>query len=294
MKPKQLFATLGLLGLLLAGCQPSGNISATLPAVVQTKNTPTSPSNPLPTHPGGVCANLDMNAWADSLPYPEAVLTEQSYRGQRSLVLWYADPGLTEATPEELETLAAESALSTLKQLMQAQACFASFESVYVTVVDAGYQLRFSGSVRTEDLAQLSNTDLDDGSGEVGSGRLSPTAEESASGAGQSCLWTDVSTPLSESFSSDLLPAAFTLTRDPVGTHLSAYVTVPHSPDREATQQIAEAVYSSTGCLQTTLTDITLTLTLPNSQLVVTAYQPLSGENGPDPEAFRYTRFDPQ
>lgn len=294
MKKRFLFIFLIFLAMGLTGCGSSPSNGTSIDPTV----TPFNISEPIPS-PSPVSATkescditaINLDTWKQALPYPEITLFPQIYQGQASLTFWFVNPNLDQAGIEEVDTWAAESAITALKLVSIADDCLFEFENVYTSVVDNGYRLRFSGSIRTADIAQISTSDLDAGGGESGGGQILPV-EGDIAGSGQSCQWTQISANLNGLLEDTALSSAFTLIRDTGGTNINAFIQVSQTPDDAAIAQLIETLYAGAGCLQTTLNGISIAITLPDSRLVLTGYQPTMPEGGYDPTALTFARFD--
>lgn len=279
----------------MSACTFPTNQAAPAPSVTPLdQHAPTI--SPLPTSNQEETCNLaaiHLETWKQTLPYPEIILVPQIYLGETSLIVWYPDPALSQTNSEEIDTQASQSAIAVANQLSIEDACLFAFDSVYITVVDPGYQLRFSGSLRTADLPQTLTGNLANQNAETGGGQVLPTENED-SGAGQSCQWTQISGTLNELVAENTTSSAFALGRDAGGTNITAYLQFSTAPTDEALSEIIETLYGGLGCLQSTVNGISIAITLPDAQLVLTGYQPLNPAGSYDPATFTFTRFDAQ
>lgn len=280
---------------LMVGCTPVDNI-ATSPTSLPTEsaNQEAFPTSTMLSSTPDACqfSDSDLSTWAASLPYEEAALFPQTYQEQSTLNLWFMNPSLTQANTEEVSIWAMESAFSALKQLTLQDDCVMEFDNFFVTVVDPQYRAWFSGSIRPADVEQLNLAELNNGNGEIGGGRITPTDENTSTGGGQTCRWGDIAGAFQKQFPSNNQSIAFTLIQNPEGLELTAYFVVPQTPTDEEVAHLAPVFYDVAGCWQPQIQGISIILMLPNYQLLLTGYQPVRPGGGFDLSELTYTRFD--
>lgn len=286
---------MGLLVWVMVSCT-SPDKGGTLPLPLQTEpaNQEAIPASSLVSASPAACqfSGDALSGWAASLPFVEVGLFPQNYQEHSTLNLWFVNAALTQANPDEISTWAAESAISALKQLTSQDNCVMEFDTVFITVMDPQYQVWFTGNLQPADVAQITLGEGNDHSSEVGGGQIIPTDANAPAGGGQACRWVDRYQSLSEQFSTPYQYSSFMLNRDAGGTTLFAYLVLPHRPTDEYIAQLVATIYDLTGCFQAQLDGISITLTLPNSQLILTGYQPLGTGDGYDPATLTYNRFE--
>lgn len=234
-----------------------------------------------------------VQTWTASLPYPEAVIIPQSYQEKSSLILWLVDPSLVSGDPELNQELAANQALFSALKIYQHTECVQNFDDIYASIVDSDYRLWFSGSFRTADLPGLQLEETGAGTEqEIGGGRISSSVGGQSAGAEASCSWKEASQILSQHFSKRNQPAVFYYLRDTGGANLYVHLVTSSPQGGEPAQQWVSEIYPLLPCLYAALDGITITLTLPNNQILLTGYQPLNPDGSYDPEKFTSTSFD--
>jgi len=290
MNPRNILLLLGLILITLAACTPSETLPEPTPiALSQTSSGPRSPTS-LPA-PSGTCQfnRSYLDGLAASLSFDQAEVSHQSFGDEDTLAIWLVSPDIVPSAGEQSLATAEQQAIQTSKTLVDDNPCLLEIETLHLTVVDAEYRQWFSGSLRTTDLANLQTeqtgggTEPEQGGGWEGLPQNTlPAADPDA------CTWQEMSTRLKREFSSQQEDSVFTFVRDAGGNIIYAQWSVP---DQGAALNVLESVLKIAGqisCLSPPTTGISILLTLPDGQTLLSGFLPIDPSQGADPAAFTY------
>jgi hypothetical protein len=294
MKWRHMIIGLFAAAVLFAGCSPAGNPPA--PTAIKIDKTSSLPRTPTSTP--SVLEDCQPNhalldELAASLPFEQAEVAHQAYGGENSLMIWLVSPKITQISEEQNQAIAEEQAIQAAKALLEANTCLLDFDALQLTVVDAEYRLWFSGSIRTIDLPSLQSEQTGGGTEtEQGGGREEPLPDTLPTENADACTWVEAAARLREDFSTDQVEAVFTFVRDVGGNNIYAQWMVP---DRQSTLNVIEIVAKIAGhvsCLHPPPTGISILLTLPDGQTLLTGYQPIGEGQSIDPGDFTFSFID--
>lgn len=285
---------LSLTLILLAACSPSeSRPEPTSITLGESSSIPLSPTSPPSTSADRKCPlnRSYLDALAAGLPIGQAVLSHQSYGGEDTLAVWLVSPEIDPTAVEQGQAIAEQQAIQVSKTLVESDPCLLEIETLLVTVVDAEYRQWFSGSLRTIDLPNLQTEQSGGGTeSEQGGGRESLSQNTLPADA---CTFPEVAAQLKSEFSSRQLAASFTFVRDAGGNIVYAQWSVP---DREAALNVLDSVLviaGQTPCLYPPATGISVLLTLPDGQTLLSGLLPIAPSQDIDPSTFTFN-FIPQ
>lgn len=274
--------------LLLAACSAGPSPAIDTPIPIMELNTPSD----LPESTQAVTPECQpipelLDGLAASLPFPQAVVMQQSYGGEDSLNIWLVSPDLDQAAFEQKQPLAEQQAVLAASTLLGTSDCLLDYETMHLTVVDSGYLLWFSGSLRTVDIPDQPTAPEGGGGGDAaqGGGREAPAGDSLPSG---SCPWSEAAQNLKEDFSARQIAAWFTFVRDAGGNNVSAQWAVPDQQAALETLNSLPQITSQVSCVHPPVTGISVLLTLPDGQTLLTGYQPIQDGKSMDPAEFDY------
>ncbi len=282
--------------LILSGC--SLFTSSPAPTPIPISDSSSQPRTPTTTpEPSGECqlTRSFLDELAAILPEEQSVITHQTYGGEDELAVWLVSPNINQPSPEQNQAIAEGQAIQAGKTLLEAAPCLMEIETLKISVVDVGYQLWFSGSLRTVDLPDL-QTEQSGGGSETqqGGGRINPAIPTLPPLQADACSWPEAASRLKESFAARQPDAAFTFVRDVGGNNVYAQWSVP---DRQAALEIIQSVTeiaAQVACLHPPATGISILLTLPDGQILLTGYQPINEDHSIDPAAFTFNMIEQQ
>ncbi len=263
---------LSVLSILLAACAapPSQTIQPE-----PTSTVTTAPAQPAESNQTGQCLpdQTLLDQFRSVLPYEQAVLVQEAFAGERTLIVWFVDPTLEPALPELSAELAAVHAVEALRNLYQASACLSEFQIVHVNVVDSQYNQMFSAPIRFADIPPL----VDSGSGggpneQSGGGRAEITPAPLLSPPKGACAWMETSLNLSDDLAKREISAAFYFIRDPGGSIIYAQWSVVSTENVLSALQELENIYNQIACLYPQPTGLSLTLTSPAGMILLTGF----------------------
>ncbi len=290
MNTRSILLVLSLALILLTACTPSETLpESTFIPLSETSSGPRSPTSP--SSPTGSCVltRTFLDGLSSSLPFEQTVITHQSYGGEESLGIWLVSQEIIPTNADQSLATAELQAIQVSKALVDANPCLLEIETMQLTVVDAEYQLWFSGSLRTIDLPNLQTEEIGGGAEtEQGGGRESLPPNTESSAGPDACTWQELALQLKNDFSSRQVDAAFTFIRDAGGNIVYAQWSVP---DQGAALNILDNVMAIAGqasCLFPPTTGISILLTLPNGQTLLSGFLPIDPTQGADPAAFTF------
>jgi len=213
----------------------------------------------------------------------------QAYAREDALTIWMVSPEIDQAAFEQKTSVAELQAILAAKILVESGNCIRNFNTMQFIVVDQGYQLWFSGSLRTRDVPDLQVEQTGGGTDSPqGGGREQPIESTPLPENALACTWPEVTSRLKDTFSSKNVDASFYYARDAGGSNVYTQWAVP---DSEAALNVVDnltQIAVEIGCLYPPADGISVLLTLPDGQTLLSGYLPL-GENGTfDPAQFSF------
>ena len=287
--------TLGLILLFLAACSPTETLpEPTSISLGETSSGPRSFTS-TPVLLGACQFNRSyLDNLATSLSFEQVVISYQSYAAEDTLTIWLVSPEINSFAGEQSRETAELDAIQASKTLVDANPCLLEIETLHLTVVDSGYNQWFSGSLRTIDLPNLQTEQTGGGTeSEQGGGREALPLNTLPTAGPDECTWQELSSRLKSNFSSRQVEAAFTYVRDAGGNIVYAQWSVP---DQGAALKVLDSVMviaSQTSCLHQTASGISVLLTLPDGQTLLSGFLPIPPSQEADPAAFTFN-FIPQ
>jgi len=213
----------------------------------------------------------------------------QAYAREDALTIWMVSPEIDQAAFEQKTSVAELQAILAAKILVESGNCIRNFNTMQFIVVDQEYQLWFSGSLRTKDVPDLQVEQTGGGTDSPqGGGREQPIESTPLPENALACTWPEVTSRLKDTFSSKNVDASFYYARDAGGSNVYTQWAVP---DSEAALNVVDnltQIAVEIGCLYPPADGISVLLTLPDGQTLLSGYLPL-GENGTfDPAQFSF------
>jgi len=260
------------------------------PSTIPIDNPDSQPSlSPATSPPAPECPpdRTFLDALAAGLPYDQAVIAHQAYGAESSLLVWLVSPSTLQSTVGENQAEAEQQAITAARLLSDASPCLESFDTLQMLIVDPQYRLMFSGSLRTIDLPNLQADQAGGGTElEQGGGRVDPPIEPAA---GDDCTWPEASQKLVASFAELNLEAVFYFVRDAGGNNVYAQWSVPDLQTALTIPNFLPEIHSQISCLAPPASGISVLLTLPDGQSLLTGYQPIAEGQAFDSSTFTYT-----
>jgi PBP1b-binding outer membrane lipoprotein LpoB len=281
---------LSLAALLLVGCDGATDPQVPTPIRV----TESSDQQPILTSTPAIPSECQPNrslldSLAASLPYEQVVLAHQAYGNENTLFIWLVSPTINLASAEQNQEAAQLQAIQAAKNLLDASACLLEFDTLQMILVDDQYNQWFSGSLRTGDLPGLQPEQSGGGAlAEQGGGWQALPAENLPPQDANACSWPQVAARLQTEFSIAGSEAVFYYVRDAGGNNVYAQWAVA---DQQAALNVLDQVSQIAGqveCLYPPASGISVLLTLPEGQTLLTGYLPILAGQAIDPANFSF------
>ena len=275
---------------ILAACSSSTSptLSTAIP-INETSSLPRSSSFTPTTSENCQPSQTLLDELVANLPFEQIEVMHQSYAREDALTIWLVSPEINQAAFEQKTPVAEQQAILAAKLLVDASDCLPTFDTLQFIIVDTEYQLWFSGSLRTLDVPDLQVEQTGGGTDSPqGGGREQPAAGTPLPADASACTWPETALRLKDKFSAQNVDASFYFARDAGGSNVYTQWAVP---DRQAAIDVIDSVSqiaAEVGCLTPTADGISVLLTLPDGQTLLTGYLPL-GDNGKfDSSQFSY------
>lgn len=221
-----------------------------------------------------------MDSFAASLPFEQSEVMHQSYAREDSLAVWLVSTEINQVAFEQKPSVAEQQAILAANVLFESSNCIRKFNTMQFIVVDEAFQLWFSGSLRTRDVPDLQVEQAGGGTDSPqGGGREQPVASTPLPINESACTWQETTIKLKDKFSSQNIDASFYFVRDAGGSNVYTQWAVPDSQAALNAIDNLSQIAAEIGCLSPPADGLSVLLTLPDGQTLLSGYLPL-GDNG--------------
>ncbi len=226
---------------------------------------------------------------SSALPNHEAVVVHQAFAGTNTLLIWLVDPALAAQTDEELVQEASAQISQVVQHISETDPCLNEIDALYFTIVDSSYWTWYSTSIQVSEGNNLS-LDAEGGGGDEsqGGGQLAAMPEPTPEFEAGDCDWQTANAALINSITTSENQAAFTFQRDAFGSHVFAYWQAADQAAAENSFPAVAAIADQLACLSPQPTALSVSIMLPDGQIILTGETPLHGETPLQESDYQY------